>query len=54
MENLSPHKFIHQVVLNGDKTHDNISTDEIDNIEHDQTAWQHIDGSQPESQAWLL
>jgi zinc transporter len=54
MENLSPHKFIHQVVLNGDKTHDNISTDEIDNIEHDQTAWQHIDGSQPESQAWLM
>jgi zinc transporter len=54
IKDINLHKFIHQVVLNGDKTHDIISTAEIDDIEQDQTVWQHLDNSQTESREWIL
>lgn len=54
MESSTRAPFVYQFVLNGDHTHDYIADADIDDIDQSQTVWQHLDLTQPESEAWII
>lgn len=53
MKNTNEPKFVHQVVLNGDRTLDDVATADMKSIQQDQTIWQHLDLSEPDSYDWI-
>ncbi|MFT5136974.1 MAG: zinc transporter [Arenicella sp.] len=51
MVNANLPQFIHQIVLNGDRTHDHIGN--LTDIQHHQTIWQHVNLDDVDSQHWI-
>lgn len=53
MTDLTQAQFVHQILLNGDHTHEVLDGAEDIDIGKTQTVWLHIDLSEPEALAWL-
>jgi zinc transporter len=54
MNNNNQMPFVYQFVLNGDRTHDDIASADIADIEYGQTVWHHLDITQAESRNWII
>ena len=53
MVNANLPQFIHQIVLNGDRTHDHIASADLTDIQRHQTIWQHVNLDDVDSQHWI-